>query len=386
MNVTASAPLPLSWLADPHRDRRLHPRDVALLAAIWAYVAFSNILFGVSMGASLATIGVTHVFSPWDSRLLQHVLLFPALIACAWLSRRIGWQPAWRMAPLQLALGVGFAMLANPSLELGDYLTGVPQHLMPPAVASVEGPLSKPQLLFVAASTSLLLSYAFCIALLTGFDLYRRYRDSRLHAEALERALSASQLAALRMQLSPHTLFNLLHTIRGNIAWDPKAAQAMVLQLGDLLRRLLRQGERDLSRVHDEVECARLYLMLQRHRFPDRLEIAVPDGAGLPDAWVPSLILHPLVENAVVHGMAHHRSAVSIRIEVGVENDELVLQVFNTTAPVAPPRPSAIGIGLRNVRERLAIQFGGRARLDAGPHGAGEWRASVRMPLLRQET
>lgn len=382
---------PLSdWTIDAGNRPGLKARDLALLAAIWAYVTLSNLLFGLSMATSLATIGVTHVFSPWDARLLQHLLLFPALVGCAWLSRRIGWQPGWRAWPLQLLLGLAFAMLADPSLQLGDRLAGVPQSLMPPTIAPIEGPLDKQQLLFIAASTSLLLSYAFCLALLTGFDLYRRYRDSRLRTEALERALSSAHLAALRMQLSPHTLFNLLHTIRGNISWDPAAAQTMVVQLGDLLRRLLRQGEQELSRLQDELECARLYLDLQQHRFSDRLRFAMPERASLPSAWVPSLILHPLVENAVVHGMAHHTAPVSIRIEVESERDELVLRVFNTVAANATPAAAGTdgtsGIGLKNVAERLAIQFGERASLRTGVGASGQWLAQVRMPMLRVES
>ena len=78
------------------------------------------------------------------------------------------------------------------------------------------------------------------------------------------------------MQLSPHTLFNLLHTIRGQITWDPPAAQTMVVQLGDLLRRLLTAGEREFSRLTDELQFVTLYLELQQKRFADRLTIAVP--------------------------------------------------------------------------------------------------------------
>ena len=78
------------------------------------------------------------------------------------------------------------------------------------------------------------------------------------------------------MQLSPHTLFNLLHTIRGQIAWDPPAAQTMVVQLGDLLRRLLSAGEREFSRLRDEIQFVALYLELQQKRFADRLAVSVP--------------------------------------------------------------------------------------------------------------
>src|SRR5215469_10055828 len=93
--------------------------------------------------------------------------------------------------------------------------------------------------IWLASITSFLVTYGFGLALVTGFAFYQRLRDSQLRSAALERALTQAHLAALRMQLSPHTLFNLLHTIRGQISWDPPAAQAMVVQLGDLLRRLL---------------------------------------------------------------------------------------------------------------------------------------------------
>ena len=104
--------------------------------------------------------------------------------------------------------------------------------------------------------------------------LYTRFRNSELQRAALEREWSAARLAALRMQLSPHTLFNLLHTIRGHIEWDPKGAQSMVVQLADLLRRLLNAGERDFSRLADELQFVRLYLELQQKRFADRLTVS----------------------------------------------------------------------------------------------------------------
>jgi LytS/YehU family sensor histidine kinase len=100
--------------------------------------------------------------------------------------------------------------------------------------------------LWVASGTNFLLQYGFGLALITGFALYQRYRDAELHVEALERQSMRARLSALRM-LSPHTLFNLLNTIRGQIGWDPRAAQQLVVQLSDLLRKLLNAGERVLA-------------------------------------------------------------------------------------------------------------------------------------------
>jgi LytS/YehU family sensor histidine kinase len=234
--------------------------------------------------------------------------------------------------------------------------------------------------LWLASITSFLLTYGFGLALVAGFDFYRRLRDVQLRSAALERSLNAAHLAALRMQLSPHTLFNLLHTIRGQIDWDPATAQSMVVQLADLLRRLLKAGERELSRLCDELQFVRLYLDLQQKRFSDRLTVIVPAQDALPPAWVPSLILQPLVENAVVHGLAGHDSAVVIRVEALVDGETLCLRVVNTMAPQR--EAGDVGIGLKNVRERLAIQFGDGATFQAFAGEASEWIAEIRMPLL----
>jgi LytS/YehU family sensor histidine kinase len=234
---------------------------------------------------------------------------------------------------------------------------------------------------WLASATNFLLTYGFGLALITGFAFYQRLRDSQLRSAALERALTAAHLAALRMQLSPHTLFNLLHTIRGQITWDPVAAQSMVVQLGDLLRRLLTAGEREFSRLSDELQFVRLYLQLQQKRFADRLTVSAPDPETLPPVWVPSLILQPLVENAVLHGLAGHEGPVAIRVEAVVSDETLSLRVVNTIGPVRVT--GRTGIGLNNVRERLAIQFGGRATFSAMPGYENVWIAEVRMPLLR---
>ncbi len=102
-------------------------------------------------------------------------------------------------------------------------------------MAHESNPLTDPFFLslWLASFVSFLPSYGFGLALITGLALYTRFRNSELQVAALEREWSAARLAALRMQLSPHTLFNLLHTIRGHIEWDPKAAQSMVVQLAD---------------------------------------------------------------------------------------------------------------------------------------------------------
>jgi hypothetical protein len=360
---------------------------LAVLTVFWVYVALSNLMYASTMGESLRAVNVTHFFAPWDARLLQHLMLYPILILCVWGSLRLGWQPLWRRLPVQVLVAAGFAALASPALVLGELLMGEwhghGKNAMDEDWSSWSAFLAGPALpTWAASATSTLITYGFGLALISGFAFYQRLRDEQLRGAALERALTSAHLAALRMQLSPHTLFNLLHAIRGQIAWDPPAAQAMVVQLGDLLRRLLSAGEREFSRLADELQFVSLYLELQQRRFSDRLTIAVPAPASAPRVWVPSLILQPLVENAVVHGLASHDGPVSVRVAVEADGELLTLRVENSIAPERGSGHGA-GIGLANVRERLAVQFGERAAFSAAPRAGGMWVAEIRMPLLR---
>src|SRR6185437_13215740 len=274
-------------------------QPLLIVTVFWAYVAATNVLYANSMQESLAALHVAHFFAAWQARLLQHLFLYPLLLAAIWGSIRLGWQPMGRCVPLQLLMGVVFSASATPALMLGEWMmSGFSHHQQ--AMNEMPGPELP---IWLASATMFLLTYGLILALVSGFDFYRRLRDSQIRSAALERALTAAHLASLRMQLSPHSLFNLLHTIRGQIEWDPVAARTMIVQLGDLLRRLLNAGEKEYSRLADEMQFARLYLQLQQRRFADRLSVEVPPAAELPAAWVPSLILQPLIENAIVHGL-----------------------------------------------------------------------------------
>src|SRR5262249_14422954 len=254
----------------------------------------------------------------------------------------------------QALLCLAFSILASPALMLGEFFTGDHAWLRPDTPHTVDELWKGPEpALWLSSVTNFLLTYGFCLALLTGFNVYQRYRDSQLRVSALERAWSTARLATLRAQLSPHTLFNLLHTIRGQISWDPQKAQAMVVQLGDLLRRLLNAGERDFSRLSDELHFVHSYLELQQQRFADRLTLSLPQVDVLAGVWVPSLILQPLVENAVVHGLSGHEGPVTIRIEIEGNDQQLTVRIANTMVAARPLGRE--GVGLRNVRERLAV-------------------------------
>ena len=347
----------------------------------WVYVALSNILYAYSMRTGMAHMTNVSFFAAWDTRLLQHVLLLPILLVSFWASLRIQWRPLLIAVPLQLILGGVFAALTYPAMLVSQMALGT-EEWHEAMATHASGNWDEPLLsLWTASFVSFLPTYGFGLALITGLALYTRFQNSELRLAALEREWSAARLAALRMQLSPHTLFNLLHTIRGYIEWDPKGAQSMVVQLADLLRRLLNAGERDFSKLSDELQFVRLYLELQQRRFADRLTVTLPAAVDIPAVWVPSLILQPLVENAVVHGLSGHQGRVTVSVAARMAQNVLTLSVLNTIAPDKPIGRG--GIGLNNVRERLAVQFEGRARLAAGAID-DDWCSEISMPAIRQ--
>jgi signal transduction histidine kinase len=339
----------------------------------------SNVIESYVMHSGMSGAADDPLFAAWYARVLQHVILLPALLVSFWASLRIQWHPLWSALPLQMCVGAAFAALAFPALLLAMAVLRIRHGI---AVGAVQSPSTwrEPSnwTLWFVTTIDFLFTYCFGLALVMGFSLYRRIRDAELQVASLEREWSAARLAALRMQLSPHTLFNWLHTIRGNIEWDPQAAQSMIVQLADLLRRLLNAGERELSSLTDELQFVRSYLELQQRRFADRLRIILPNAGDVPAVWVPSLILQPLVENAVVHGLAGHQGPVEIQVTAQLRDEGLRLTVVNSVAPCGPRGDE--GIGLRNVRERLAVQYGDRASMSAAIHGS-DWTVQLVLPV-----
>jgi two-component system LytT family sensor kinase len=346
-------------------------RVLLLLAAtFWLFVTLTNVLYGYSMQVNADQRYKALLFIPWYVRVLQHLLLFPILFTCFAASLRTGWVPAKRV-PAQILLGGMFAALSYYAVLLAETLIwGAPM------------PRQSLGALWSASFVMFFMTYSFGIVLVTGFAYYQRLRDAEVRNSTLEQGWTNARLAALRMQLSPHTLFNLLHTIRGHINQEPQIARSMVVQLADLLRRLLSAGQRDFSLLTEELSFIRLYLELQQQRFADRLYIVLTDGKGHSDIWIPSLILQPLVENAVVHGLAGHEATVLIRVEVQTRDESVILRVVNTIAKESTAAPD--GIGLTNVRERLDVQFGAEASFIAGQSAAEEWTAEITIPMLRE--
>ncbi|HEV8693377.1 MAG TPA: histidine kinase [Lysobacter sp.] len=204
-----------------------------------------------------------------------------------------------------------------------------------------------------------------------------RRRDQQL-ADAHSAAQQA-QLLALRLQINPHFLFNTLNTLAGLIVLGRNAeSEKMVLSLSRFLRYTLATTPSQLTSLADEIGMLRQYLEIEAARFSDRLKVTWDIPASCEHALVPTLILLPLVENALKYGLGGSERPVEIVISAQRHADSLVLRVEDDGG-ATHGTPTGLGIGLSNARQRLTALFGDAARLDSGALESG-WLSVIRLP------
>jgi two-component system, LytTR family, sensor kinase len=199
-----------------------------------------------------------------------------------------------------------------------------------------------------------LLTYWVIVALNHGIYFYEQARARELAWARMETDLANAQLQVLNMQLHPHFLFNTLHSISTLISDDPPTAREMVLELSELLRASLNKIEQAEVPLRQELELLECYLSIEQTRFKDRLTVQREIDAAALGCEVPTMILQPLVENAVRHGIGKHKQSDRISICASCVNGRLTLEVHNSigsmeNSSTGPPR----GIGLTNTRARL---------------------------------
>jgi signal transduction histidine kinase len=223
--------------------------------------------------------------------------------------------------------------------------------------------------------------YLTIVAAHYGYDYYRRYRDRQLRSVELEVRLTRAELQSLKMQLHPHFLFNTLNAISVLMMRDTETANRMLLGLSDLLRLTLDEaGAQEVSLKH-ELEILNLYLAIEKMRFQDRLEIGTEIQPQTLDAVVPNLILQPLVENAIRHGVARKTGVGRIDIRAKREGTNLCLEVQDNGPGLRGLNPSNTGIGLANSRARLQRLYGSNYRLEITNSDSGGVLSSVVIPF-----
>ena len=237
------------------------------------------------------------------------------------------------------------------------------------------------RLIFVNLDKELLVYWIVVVAS-HAVDYYQRYREGELRA-------SQAQLQALKMQLHPHFLFNALHSISALVHSDPDAADKMIARLGDFLRLTLETSAAQEVPLRQELEFLNCYLEIERIRFHDRLTTQFDVDPQALDCRVPNLILQPVVENAIRHGVAPRSAPGHVEIKAVRRGQALLLQVRDNGAglPAESSRRAqgAGGVGLANTRARLSQLYGASHRFELANDPRGGAVATIEIPFIGHE-
>jgi LytS/YehU family sensor histidine kinase len=226
-----------------------------------------------------------------------------------------------------------------------------------------------------------LLIYWVIVVVSHAFDYYRRFRERELRAAELEKRLVQAKLQALQMQLNPHFLFNTLHSISSLMHRDVEAADKMIARLSDLLRAALAGAATQEVPLRQELDLLRLYLSIEQVRFGSRLTVKLEVAPDTLEAQVPNLVLQPLVENAIKHGIEPRSRPGCIELRAHRQGETLALVVSDNGAGVNGHGTLKEGVGLSNTRARLRELYGARHRFELLPGPAGGVRIEMSIPF-----
>ncbi|MBI5474267.1 MAG: histidine kinase [Ignavibacteriae bacterium] len=217
--------------------------------------------------------------------------------------------------------------------------------------------------------------------LLIAFDLARTAERKALELQVLARE---AELKALRSQIQPHFLFNSLNSISALTATDASAARSMSVRLADFFRKTLKLGHEQFIPLADEFALAENFLSIEKVRFGERLAYEKHLSNECESILVPSLILQPMIENAVNHGLAHLISGGTIRIAAQKFGNVVQIRVTNPTDPDRPSSKST-GLGLANVKRRIETLYGNDASFQI-TNGTDEYSVEMRLPVTTKQS
>jgi hypothetical protein len=335
------------------------------IAAAWTILA---VFFGTSLWLNYIATGREARFGASLQISLVEWWIWALLTPLPlWLARRwpLARRPRAAHVGLHLAAGAGVA-LAKVLLERAarTWLFGVTPYLLPSSLALH------------------MLIYWALVALAHAAAYYRQSRERELHASQMEARLQEARLDALDSQLRPHFLFNALNTIAETVHEDPERADRMIASLGDLLRASL-DSSGHTTPLSMELSLVERYLAIQQARYGDRLRVEIDVPPELGARRVPRLLLQPLVENAVQHGVGSRPEGGLVAIRARLSAGALALTVEDDGAGAEAGRtagdPSG-GVGLSNTRARLDVLYGGRATMALGPRAGGGTATTITIP------
>jgi two-component system LytT family sensor kinase len=233
-----------------------------------------------------------------------------------------------------------------------------------------------------------LMGYTVIVLVYYFFERLRIAQAQQLAAAELQAKLAQAQLENLRLQLQPHFLFNTLNTISSVMYEDVPAADAMLTQLSELLRLTLRTANSHEIPLAQELEITRLYLQIIQKRFESNLRVTYSVDSELENSLVPQLILQPLVENSLRHGLKDGGAGIDITIGARRENGSLILQVADTGTGFGEQGGEAVmnrGVGLANIRGRLEQLYGAEQAFAIANRPEGGAEVTLRVPFHGEE-
>lgn len=302
-------------------------------------------------------------------------LLLPLVLRVAdmYLFARRGWM---RLVLSHLAAAIAFSAahttlmavsrnIISPLVGLGPYDYGIMLYRYPMEFSND------------------LVGFTSMVGLYYFFQRFRIAHAQQLAAAELKTKLAQAQLENLRLQLQPHFLFNTLNTISSLMYEDVRAADAMLTQLSELLRLTLRVSRTHEIPLAEELQITSVYLELMQKRFENKVHVSYAIDPALNDSLVPQLILQPLLENSLRHGMKPGSAAMDISIAARQENGSLILQVSDNGTGLGTLDSTAVfgrGVGLSNIRDRLAQLYGAGQEFSIGNRPAGGAEVTLRVP------
>ncbi len=271
-----------------------------------------------------------------------------------------------------IATALGASFLSSAAwLLLARFWTGTLSHLW-----RVDIPFDEIAAIFFGFGVLL---YLLSIAVGYSVAAFEHARDAERRQLQAQVHSRDAELRTLRAQIDPHFLFNSLHSISALTSVDPAAARRMTVLLGDFLRESLALGAAERIPLSRELALAEKYLEVERVRLGDRLQVAISPGAA-NDCLVPPLVLQPIVENAVTHGVAHVLEGGTVTVTVDCTPVRVTIVVENP-ADADRPRKTGTGLGLTNVRSRLRALFGTEASVHWAEQN-GRWRVELSLPAV----
>lgn len=346
------------------------PAPVSKYLRVWLAIAFiAVVLRAANLVATQAHPSDLFVFSNRALRVATSWALYPALLpSIFWTARRFPLEPPHILRDASVHM-LCVALLAFVHMIAVSFLT-----------------------LGFTPSTLNYLGWYFPLDLIAywagvcALHYYYEVQERKVVAERLRADLTEVQLRALRSQLNPHFLYNTLNTISAlALKNDSAGVLSVVSRLGTLLRRTLDDATPQETALAQELEAVDDYVQIQLVRFGDRLVMEWDVAPQTLQAAVPVMILQPLIENAIKHGIASHCGSGVVTVRSRVDAQQLVLQVSNTVPPDGAPvvRVTSMGIGLTNTRSRLHHLYGDAQRLDYGRTQAGGVLVTLAIPFRR---